>query len=97
MPCFVTHYEPRREFGWCVVDPDNPGARWRFELSPIAGATRLRFLVGLGPGQSGLTPVIEAMPEREPRIIYRRLEEHRANMQRTVDGIKELVENGPSS
>ena len=92
--CHVTHYEPQKEFGWCVVDTENPGARWRFELTSIAGATRLRFHVGLGPGPSGLTPAIEAMPEKEPRIILRRLEEHRANMTRTVEGIKQLVEAG---
>jgi len=95
--CHVTHYEPEQEFGWCVVSVENPGARWRFELSSIAGATRLRFHVGLGPGPSGLTPAIEAMPEKEPRIIFRRLEEHRTNMQKTVDGIKHLAEESDAS
>jgi hypothetical protein len=32
------------------------------------------------------------MPDKEERIIERRLEEHRANMQATVDGIKALAE-----
>jgi hypothetical protein len=92
VPCHVTRYEPQKEFGWSVVSAENPGGRWRFELSAIAGATRLRFHVGLGPGPSGITPAIEAMPDKEPKIIFRRLEEHRANMQRTLDGIKHLAE-----
>jgi hypothetical protein len=32
------------------------------------------------------------MPEKEERIVARRLEEHRANMQVTVEGIKALAE-----
>ena len=47
----------------------------------------------LGPGPSGLTPAIERMPEREPEIIDRRIGEHRTNMQRVLDGIKDAVEN----
>ncbi len=35
---------------------------------------------------------IEQMPDREPRILHRRISEHRANMQRVVDGIKTAVE-----
>lgn len=92
VPCFVHRYVPEREFGWVTSDPDNPGARWCFELTSIAGATRLRYTLGLGPGPSGLTPAIAAMPEKEPRILFRRLEEHRANMQLVVDGVKSAVE-----
>ena len=44
-------------------------------------------------GPSGLTPAIAAMPDKEERIILRRLEEHRANMQATVEGIKALAED----
>ena len=87
VPCFVHRYVERSEFGWVTSDPENPGARWCFELSPIAGATRLRYTLRLGPGPSGLTSAIASMPEKEPRILYRRLEEHRANMQLVVDGI----------
>ena len=91
--CTVTAYEPKQEFGWSTGDPDNTAARWHFELSSIAGATRLRYSVKLGPGPSGLTPAIERMPEREPEIIQRRITEHRANMQRVIDGVKEAVES----
>ncbi|MFA9563774.1 MAG: nitroreductase family protein [Acidimicrobiales bacterium] len=92
VPCFVDAYERHRVFGWCTSDPDHPGARWRFELEPLAGTTRLRFRVILGPGPSGLTAAIAEMPDDEARIIGSRLKNLRANMQRVVEGIKKTVE-----
>ncbi len=92
VPCFVDAYEERRRFGWSTSDPDNPGARWRFDLESIAGATRLRFLVTLGPGPSGITMAIDGMPDKEAKILRRRLGEHNANMQKVVDGIKAAAE-----
>jgi hypothetical protein len=32
------------------------------------------------------------MPDKEERIVARRLEEHRGNMERVVDGVKALAE-----
>jgi hypothetical protein len=46
----------------------------------------------MGPAPSGLTPAIEAMPDKEERIIARRLGEHQKNMQANVDGVKQLAE-----
>lgn len=96
VPCFVHRYVDQREFGWVTSDRNRPGARWCFELSGIAGATRLRYTLKLGPGPSGLNAPIEAMPDKEPRIIHRRLEEHRDNMQRVVEGIKVEAEGRPA-
>ena len=90
--CFVDSCAEHQAFGWCTNAVDNPAARWRFELSPIVGGTRLRFRTIMGPGRSGLTPIIEKMPDMEPRIISRRLSEHRANMQRVVEGVKSRAE-----
>lgn len=92
VPCFVDRYEPSRRFGWVTSDPDNPGAQWRFELDPIAGGTRLRYRVILGPGPSGISGAIEQMPDKEPRILARRVGEHVANMQAVVDAIKVAAE-----
>ena len=92
VPCFVHRFERHRQFGWVTSDPDNPGAQWRFELASIAGATRLRYALILGPGPSGLSPAIAAMPDKEPRILARRIGEHRANMQQVVEGIKAAAE-----
>jgi nitroreductase len=95
VPCFVDRYVEGAEFGWVTSDPDNPGARWCFELSSIAGATRLRYSLIIGPGPSGISAAIENMPDKEPRILFRRIEEHRANMQKVVDGIKAAVHSEP--
>ena len=86
--CFVHRYVEHAEFGWVTSNIDHPGAQWLFELAPIESGTRLRYSLILGPGPSGLSPAIERMPDKEPRILRRRIDEHRANMQRVVDGIK---------
>jgi uncharacterized protein YndB with AHSA1/START domain len=90
--CVVTEYEPSRSFGWAVGDPDYPSARWRFDLAQEGDGVRLRQWAQIGPAPSGLTPAIEAMPDKEERIIARRLGEFRANMQATLDGVKALAE-----
>ena len=90
--CHVVAYEEDRVFAWNAGDVENPAAQWRFELEPLAGATRLRFTMILGPGPSGLTIAIESMPDMETRIIARRQDEQTANMFRTVEGIRNLVE-----
>jgi hypothetical protein len=95
VPCFVDRFVEHVEFGWATSDRGNPGARWCFELSPVAGAVRLRYSLRLGPGPSGITEAIERMPDKEARILHRRVEEHRANMQRVVDGIKAATQRDP--
>ena len=95
VPCFVDRYEELAEFGWRTSDVDNPGARWCFHLERIAGATRLRYTVALGPGPSGISAAIDSMPDKEPRILRRRMGEHHKNMQAVVDGIKAAVHVDP--
>jgi Polyketide cyclase / dehydrase and lipid transport len=92
----IVEFEPGERFGWAVGDPGYPSAHWRFELEEDGGGTRLRQWMRLGPAPSGLTPAIERWPDKEERIIDRRLAEHRANMEATIRGIKEIVEAGGS-
>jgi nitroreductase len=92
VPCFVDACDEPRTFGWRTSDADNPGARWRFDLEPAAGRTRLRFSYVIGPGPSGTTAALAANPGKEARVLRRRIDEVRANMQRTVEGIKQLAE-----
>ncbi len=92
VPCFISHYERDRSFGWVTSDPANPGAQWRFDLEPIAGKTRLRYRVVIGPGPSGISAAIEAMPDKEPRILQRRVEEHRGNMTAVIQAIAAAVQ-----
>ena len=89
---FVEVYDEDRAFGWSTIDPANPGSRWRFDLEPDGdGRTRLRYSMSIGPGPSGISGAIAAMPDKEPRILTRRLGEHHANMTRTVEGIAALA------
>ena len=88
---FVDVYEEGRRFGWATVDASNPGSRWRFDLESHGDGTRLRYSMSIGPGPSGICIAIEAMPEKEPRILARRLAEHHANMTRTMQGIAALA------
>lgn len=92
--CTVTGYEEGRSFEWTVGDLDHKTARWRFDLEPEGGGSRLAFTAEMGPGPSGLSAAIAAMPDREEQIVARRLQEWEANMTATVAGIKELAEGG---
>jgi uncharacterized protein YndB with AHSA1/START domain len=91
---WVTRYEPLRAFAWAVSDPDEPSSSWWFLLDPVEGGAGLRLRQGgrMGPAPSGLSIAIQAMPDKEERIVARRLEEWRANLQATVEGIKALAE-----
>jgi hypothetical protein len=91
--CTVVERVEERSFEWAVGDPTNPSATWRFELVPEGAGTRLAQWMRMGPAPSGLTPAIEAMPDKEERIVARRLDEHRINMLTTIEGIKDLAEN----
>ena len=93
--CWIDAREENRAFGWRTSDPEQPGARWRFDLEQGPGRTRLRFSVTIGPGASGTSAAVERMPDKEERIVLRRIRELRANMERTVAGIKQLAENPP--
>ena len=88
----LVEHEPERVFAWAIGDAAEPSASWRFELEPAGDGTLLRHSCVFGPGPSGLSAAIEQRPDKEERIIERRCEEHRANMQRVLDGIKALAE-----
>ena len=90
--CHVVGYEENRVFAWNSVDAGDPAAQWSLELVSLAGATRLRFAMVLGPGPSGLTMIIGQMPDMEAKIIANRQKEQAANMRRCVEGIRDLVE-----
>lgn len=89
---YVIACDPPRTFAWNVVDPNEPGAQWRFELEPIGRSVRLRQHVTIGPGFSGTSAMIRTKPESEQRIFARRLAQLKISMQATVDGIKAVAE-----
>jgi uncharacterized protein YndB with AHSA1/START domain len=90
----VSRFEPHKAFAWDVSDPDNPSSSWWFLLDPGPDGVRLRQGTRMGPARSGLSFAIDRMPDKEERIVARRLQEFEANMQATLDGIKQLAEDG---
>jgi hypothetical protein len=88
----ICEYEPGQVLSWAVGDVEWPSARWRFTLAAEDGGTRLTQWMQIGPGPSFLSQAIEAMPDKESRILRRRLAEHQANMTATLAGIKQLAE-----
>jgi hypothetical protein len=88
----ICEYQPGQVLGWAVGDPDLPSALWRFTLAAQDGGTRVSQWMQIGPGPSGISIAIQAMPDKESRILHRRLAEHQANMTATLAGIKELAE-----
>jgi hypothetical protein len=88
----ICDYEPDRRFGWLIGDPDNPSARWRFIIEAEGTGTRLTQWMQMGPARSGINLAIDAMPDKESKILHRRLAEHRTNMEATLAGIKQIAE-----
>ena len=70
-----------------------PSSAWRFTLRPDGDGTRVTQWMRMGPGRSGINAAIDAMPDKEDRILRRRLAEHRSNMEATLQGIKQLAES----
>jgi uncharacterized protein YndB with AHSA1/START domain len=85
--------EPR-EFAWAVGEPERPAAAWRFRLTPRDGGTDLSYWMQMGPGRSGLSVAIEAMPDKEQKIVFVRLREIEAAIDKTLATIKRLAEHG---
>ena len=89
----ITTFDPPSVFAYDVDGPDGrPSATWRFSLERTEDGTRLTQWMRIGPGRSGISPAIDAMPDKESKILHRRLAEHRSNMEATLIGIKSLAE-----
>ena len=83
--------EPRR-FAWAVGDPGCPSATWRFTLKPEGEGTRLEQWYQMGPARSGLSIAIDAMPDKEAKIVFVRLREHETAMRHNLEVIKQKAE-----
>jgi uncharacterized protein YndB with AHSA1/START domain len=89
---WVNRFEPPHAFGWAVSDPEHPSATWWFLLDRVDGGVRVRQGGRMGPAPSGLNAAISAMPDKEERIVARRLGEWERSMRATLDGIKQRME-----
>lgn len=88
----VIEYEPPRVFAWAVQDPAHPSAVWRYRFAPKDGGTELSQWMQMGPGRSGLSFAIDAMPEKEQKIVFVRMREFERNIAVTLEHIKKLAE-----
>jgi hypothetical protein len=92
--CRISGFERERVFEWTVLGVGGETSSiWRFAISPTEDDTaELEMWFQMGPGRGGLNFAIDLMPDKEERIVARRLSEHQTNMERTLAGIKELAE-----
>jgi ligand-binding SRPBCC domain-containing protein len=88
----VTECDPPYRFAWAVGDPAHPAATWRFTLKPDGEGTLLEQWYQMGPGRSGLNIAIDAMPDKEQKIVFVRLREHEAAMNHNLAEIKDRAE-----
>jgi hypothetical protein len=90
----VIECDEPRAFAWAVGDIAEPNTTWRYILEATSSGTRLTQCVQLGIGASGLTVAIARMPDKEERIVARRLEEFRMSLRRNLETIRSRVESG---
>jgi ligand-binding SRPBCC domain-containing protein len=81
-------------FTWAVGEPLFPSSLWRFTLAPQGDGTVLRQWAQMGPARSGLSFAIDAMPEKEQKIVFVRLREMETGIKANLAAIKDLVEKG---
>ncbi|HNP57671.1 MAG TPA: SRPBCC family protein [Gordonia sp. (in: high G+C Gram-positive bacteria)] len=72
--CTVVELEPGRRWVYSVnVGDMEPWAQWGFEVDPSRDGSVVRQFVRIGLAPSPLKVAIDAAPEKEGRIISRRL------------------------
>jgi hypothetical protein len=67
-------------------------ATWRFTLRPDGAGTVLEQWARMGPARSGLSLAIDAMPDKEAKIVFVRLREWEAGLKHNLAAIKEMAE-----
>ena len=91
----VEEVENQRRWVWNVVGPEGVIATWGFEVEPASDGVLVRQWGRMGPGPSGLTVGIAAQPDKEARIVARRLAEWQQNMQANLECIRAQAEADP--
>ncbi len=93
--CTVTEYDPPRVFEYCVQGLDGDvGTTWRYTVAPAdENKSLLSQWMKMGPGRSFINVAIDSMPDKESRILNRRVHEHQANMEANLAGVKAMLES----
>jgi hypothetical protein len=89
--CEVVEVDEGRRWVYDVHGPEGVSATWAFEVEPTRDGVLVRQWARMGPGPSGLTPAIVAQPDKEARIVSKRLAEWQQNMQVNLDCIRDSV------
>jgi hypothetical protein len=90
--CEVVEVEDERRWVYNVIGPGGISATWAFEVERASDGVLVRQWGRMGPGPSGLTPAIVAQPDKEARIITRRLSEWATNMQANLEWVRSQAE-----
>ena len=90
--CEIVEVEDERRWVYNVVGPEGISASWGFEVETSSKGTLIRQWARMGPGPSGLSFGIAAQPDKEARIVARRLSEWQQGMQANLDWIRSQVE-----
>ena len=88
----ITECDRPHRFTWAVGDPAHPATTWRFTVRPDGPGTVLEQWTQMGPARSGLNIAIDAMPDKEQKIVFVRLRELEKAMQHNLAAIKEMAE-----
>jgi len=90
--CQVVEVDDQRRWVWDVVGHDAPVASWGFEVEPAGDGVLIRQWARMGPGPSGLNVAITAQPDKEARIVARRLSTWQQNMAANLEWIRSQIE-----
>lgn len=90
--CEVVEVDDEKRWVWNVIGPDGVSATWGFEVEPTSDGVVIRQWGRMGPGPSGLTVGIAAQPDKEARIVARRLAEWQQNMAANLEWIRAQIE-----
>ncbi|MGI9164023.1 MAG: SRPBCC family protein [Mycobacterium sp.] len=88
----VMEVDDQRRWVWSVIVNDEVSTTWGFEVEPTSDGTLIRQWGRLGPGFNGLTAAIAANPDKEARIIERRLTHWREVMAANLEWIRQQIE-----
>ena len=87
--CEVVEIEPGRRWVYNMLTSNGVGATWGFEVEPSAEGSLVRQWGRMGPAPTGVTVAIDAQPDKEARIVERRLAQWLEGMQANLAHIAE--------